>query len=73
MAKHITVHVKVTETTEAELNPYGKSTGERKVNELATLTVRADTVEDAHRKVRAVMEGALPLPFEPIDMGKLVP
>lgn len=62
MSKHITVHVKVTETVEAEFNDYGKVKSERVVNELATITIRANSVPDAHDKVRAVMAGALPLP-----------
>lgn len=61
---HFTVHVSVTQTNEEERDQYDKLKIPRSTVEVANLTIRADSLLDAHTKVRAVMAGALPLPSD---------
>ncbi len=60
MSKHITIHVSITETIDEERDQYNQVKRNREVVKLAEMTIRADSVSDAHKKIAAVMDGALP-------------
>jgi hypothetical protein len=65
MSTHYTIRVSINETTTTTKRGPGYNDPEitdRNSEEIATLVIRADSIESAHAKVRAVMDGALPLP-----------